>query len=66
MGRKADAIRLELVDAEAVTAAVGQARQRFGRLHLLVYAVGAKEEGLMVFAPIAWGLAGSMPDSVSV
>jgi NAD(P)-dependent dehydrogenase (short-subunit alcohol dehydrogenase family) len=41
MGREADAIRLDLGDAEAVKAAVGQARQRFGRLHSLVYAAGA-------------------------
>lgn len=40
MGREADAIRLDLGDAEAVMAAVGQARQRFGKLHSLVYAAG--------------------------
>lgn len=40
MGRIAHAVRLDLTDSEAVVAALAEARQRFGRLHSLVYAAG--------------------------
>lgn len=41
LGRRAEAVRLELTDMDAVAAMLGEVAQRYGRIHTLVFASGA-------------------------
>lgn len=41
LGRQADALQLDLTDAEAISATIKQIRQNWGRIHTLIFAAGA-------------------------